>query len=910
MDKNSLILMALALILSITLIFTGSGSCNLHSPIYINLSISKTPLVNESADLTCNVSSIMDAPNTTAIISLPEGVELVSGELNGRWDLKANDPVHLNATIRFSKAGDFQIKAAARRAIDANNFWGDSDSIYLTIGKEASSFTLPLPWAGYPSIQESEDGVRAEAVEGRVISIDPRALPRPDELPVASRGQDPDLYDSSSAIAEQSAEKMTMKFGESLENATAPASPGALLVKGTWLYNGSDSVFRTDDGDELLPCKRMLVEVVKASNLSQVLGIGFTNSNGAFSINISNDGSAFYIFLWTYTSYGPGYELRVVDPSNTSLTGLNGVYYWHAGPFTSSDGTFNMGRAWPNPIYPRYRACWLHQDLWRADDFLYDYGLDGYQATIAWSPTINVGTYYTHGGQIRIAAGKEYASHVVIHEYGHNYMYREYGNYFPPFDCPTHWVENCYDNGCGWTEGWADFFCIAVNNDTVYKDPDFSFDFEPGDWDTPGYCDGPTCEGRVAGALWDIFDSNPDGIDLSAYSWGYDEIANVFVNANQNIFADFWNQWRGYGYSDDAAHCLWQNTIDPGINLRPNTPSTPTGPGTGYTGTSYTFSTSAVDPRDGNNVRFAFDWGDGTYSTTGYVPSNTTASASHVWIGAGTKSIKANATDSNNLSSYLWSNETEIEIVAGNASPDKIGVFRNGPWYLDYNGNRIWDPESGDLSFWLGTGGDIPIAGDWNGDGIDEIGVFRNGPWYLDYNGNRVWDPESGDISFWLGTTGDIPVAGDWNGDGKDEIGVFRNGPWYLDYNGNRVWDPESGDISFWLGTTGDVPVAGDWNGDGKDEIGVFRNGPWYLDYNGNREWDPLSGDVSFWFGTTGDVPVAGDWNVDGKDEIGVFRNGPWYLDYNGNREWDPLSGDVSFWFGTSGDKPVSGRWS
>ena len=663
MDKNTLILMALALILSITLIFTGSGSCNLHSPIYINLSISKIPLVNESADLTCNVSSIMDAPNTTAIISLPEGVELVSGELNGRWDLKANDPVHLNATIRFSKAGDFQIKAAARRAIDANNFWGDSDSIYLTIGKEASSFTLPLPWAGYPSIQESEDGVRAEAVEGRVISIDPRALPRPDELPVASRGQDSNLYDSSSAIAEQSAEKMPTKFGESLENATAPASPGALLVKGTWLYNGSDSVFRTDDGDELLPCKRMLVEVVKASNLSQVLGIGFTNSNGAFSINISNDGSAFYIFLWTYTSYGPGYELRVVDPSNTSLTGLNGVYYWHAGPFTSSDGTFNMGRAWPNPIYPRYRACWLHQDLWRADDFLYDYGLEGYQATIAWSPTINVGTYYTHGGQIRIAAGKEYASHVVIHEYGHNYMYREYGNYFPPFDCPTHWVENCYDNGCGWTEGWADFFCIAVNNDTVYKDPDFSFDFEPGDWDTPGYCDGPTCEGRVAGALWDIFDSNPDGIDLSAYSWGYDEIANVFVNANQNIFADFWNQWRGYGYSDDAAHCLWQNTIDPGINLRPNTPATPTGPGTGYTGTSYAFSTSAIDPRDGNNVRFAFDWGDGTYTTTGYVPSNTTASASHVWTSAGTKSIKANATDSNGLSSYLWSDQTTIEIV-------------------------------------------------------------------------------------------------------------------------------------------------------------------------------------------------------------------------------------------------------
>ena len=97
---------------------------------------------------------------------------------------------------------------------------------------------------------------------------------------------------------------------------------------------------------------------------------------------------------------------------------------------------------------------------------------------------------------------------------------------------------------------------------------------------------------------------------------------------------------------------------------------------------------------------------------------------------------------------------------------------------------------------------------------MDAIGVFRNGPWYLDYNGNRVWDPASGDVSFWFGTSGDMPVAGDWNGDGTDEIGVFRNGPWYLDYNGNRVWDPASGDMSFWFGTSGDKPVSGQWGGD------------------------------------------------------------------------------------------------
>ena len=249
-------------------------------------------------------------------------------------------------------------------------------------------------------------------------------------------------------------------------------------------------------------------------------------------------------------------------------------------------------------------------------------------------------------------------------------------------------------------------------------------------------------------------------------------------------------------------------------------------------------------------------------------------------------------------------------VSASEIIPNQIGAFRNGPWYLDYNGNHAWDPESGDISFWFGTGGDLPLAGDWNGDGIDDIGVFRNGPWYLDYNGNHAWDPESGDISFWFGTGGDLPLAGDWNGDGIDDIGVFRNGLWYLDYNGNHAWDPESGDVSFWFGTSGDLPLAGDWNGDGIDDIGVFRNGPWYLDYNGNHAWDPESGDVSFWFGTSGDLSLAGDWNGDGRDEIGVFRNGPWYMDYNGNMEWDPVLGDISFWFGAGGDLPLAGRWS
>ena len=64
-----------------------------------------------------------------------------------------------------------------------------------------------------------------------------------------------------------------------------------------------------------------------------------------------------------------------------------------------------------------------------------------------------------------------------------------------------------------------------------------------------------------------------------------------------------------------------------------------------------------------------------------------------------------------------------------------------------------------------------------------------------------------------FGQAGDLPAAGDWNGDGKAKVGVFRNGTWFLDYNGNGQWD--GCDIGrCYFGSfvqAGDLPVAGKW---------------------------------------------------------------------------------------------------
>jgi len=198
----------------------------------------------------------------------------------------------------------------------------------------------------------------------------------------------------------------------------------------------------------------------------------------------------------------------------------------------------------------------------------------------------------------------------------------------------------------------------------------------------------------------------------------------------------------------------------------------------------------------------------------------------------------------------------------------EIGVFRNSThlFYLDYNGNGAWNGASIDRQYNFGIAGDIPVTGDWNLDGRTEIGVFRNSThlFYLDYNGNGVWNGAVTDRSYNFGISGDIPVSGDWNIDGRTEIGVFRPSThlFYLDYNGNGVWNGGVTDRSYNFGITGDMPISGDWNNDGKSEIGVFRNSThlFYLDYNGNGAWNGAVTDKSYNFGITGDIPVSGKW--------------------------------------------------
>ena len=312
-------------------------------------------------------------------------------------------------------------------------------------------------------------------------------------------------------------------------------------------------------------------------------------------------------------------------------------------------------------------------------------------------------------------------------------------------------------------------------------------------------------------------------------------------------------------------------------------PNVPSGPTSGTTGISYSYTTGGSTSSYGHSVEYQFDWkGDGSdLSPWG------SATQSKTWATPGTYNVRARArcaTDTSVVSG--WSSGLSTVISSSTASvhcdfnsDGKTDILwrnkstgQNVVWFMDGTtySNYAWLLEVTDLNW------QIVGTGDFNGDGKTDVlwrntSTGQNVVWLMDgvNYGGYAWLLEVADLSW------EIVGIGDFNGDGKIDI-LWRN----KGTGQNVVWFMDGATMSNWSWILPEVPDTnwqivgtGDFNGDGKTDIlwrnkATGQNVVWFMDgvAYGSYAWLLEVTDLNW------EIVGTGDFNGDGKTDI-LWRN-------------------------------------
>ncbi|TWP54145.1 DUF2961 domain-containing protein [Lentzea tibetensis] len=174
------------------------------------------------------------------------------------------------------------------------------------------------------------------------------------------------------------------------------------------------------------------------------------------------------------------------------------------------------------------------------------------------------------------------------------------------------------------------------------------------------------------------------------------------------------------------------------------------------------------------------------------------------------------------------------------------------------------------------VGAEIPMSGDFDGDGRADVVTFTKGD-------GRVYVSLSDGTKFvqdawmWHGLFApgtEVPLVGDFNGDGRDDIATFTRGDsadvFVALSNGRSfVGTGWKWHDHFAAGT--ETPVAGDINGDGRDDIVTFTGGAAYAALSTGASFE---GDGVRWHDNLPGKPELGDVDGDGRDDVVLFSGG------------------------------------
>ena len=186
-------------------------------------------------------------------------------------------------------------------------------------------------------------------------------------------------------------------------------------------------------------------------------------------------------------------------------------------------------------------------------------------------------------------------------------------------------------------------------------------------------------------------------------------------------------------------------------------------------------------------------------------------------------------------------------------------------------------------------------APDFDGDGRPDIAIWRRpssgfvtAPTFYALTSGTSFSPVSLQ-AYALGNETDIPMSGDFDGDGKADFAVYRPDltyAWFLRLSSQNY----TAIATYQWGLEGDIPVAADYDGDGKTDLAVFRpnDGTWYILQAATN----FTSAYSVRWGVRSSVPVPGDYDGDAKLDIATADAN---ADADGKYVWYILQGGTGF---------------
>ncbi len=191
---------------------------------------------------------------------------------------------------------------------------------------------------------------------------------------------------------------------------------------------------------------------------------------------------------------------------------------------------------------------------------------------------------------------------------------------------------------------------------------------------------------------------------------------------------------------------------------------------------------------------WTWDFGDGT--------SSGDKDPIHTYNTAGVYTVALRAA---NGAGSNWSNKTGYITVNSVGGSDDVGIFRPST-HMFYLRPSDWPTTPVTTINW-GLSTDLPVTGDWNGDGTMEVGVYRPST-HTFYLRPANWPTTPVTTINW-GLSTDLPVTGDWNGDGTTEVGVYR--PSTHTFLLRPADWPTTPVTTINWGLSTDLPVTGNW---------------------------------------------------------------------------------------------------